>query len=99
MIGRLSRIALMAAVCATASQSGIGQERPVPIAPYRYLVPGDAPRGSAAEQGAYSYRNELSAERLRLERDPSVSEGAAARLRRQGEVNRELDRVDRLLSR
>ena len=93
----ISTLALAAFIWAYAASEA---NRLVYAPPYRYLVPGDPPRGSAAEQGAYSYRNELSAERLRLERDLSFPEGGAAvRLRRQGELNRELDRVDRLLNR
>ena len=100
MTGRAALLAFALAISAPAGLHPVmAEERPAPIAPYRYLVPSDAPRGSPAEQGAYSYRNELSAERLRLERSLSGSEDAASRLRRQGDLNREIDRMDRLLSR
>jgi hypothetical protein len=77
----------------------LAEERPSSVAPYRYVVPNDVPAGSPAQQGAYSYRDQLSAERLQLDRDMSGSQDAATRLRRQGELNREIDRVDRLLNR
>ena len=35
----------------------LAEERPSPVAPYRYVVPNDVPSGSPAQQGAYSYRN------------------------------------------
>ena len=79
--------------------AALAEERPSAVAPYRYVVPNDLPRGSPGEQGAYSYRNQLSSERLQLDRDMSGSEDAATRLRRQGELNREIDRVDGLLNR
>ena len=69
------------------------------MAPYRYLAPTDLQGNSARQQEAYSYRNELARERLRLERSPSGPADAASRLRRQGEISRELDRVDELLNR
>jgi hypothetical protein len=78
---------------------GFTEERPSPVARYRYVVPNDLPSGSPGQQGAYSYRNQLSSERLRLDRDMSRSQDGATRLRRQGELNREIDRVDRLLNR
>ena len=77
----------------------LGAERPSPVAPYRFPLPSEPQANSVRQQQGFSYRNELARERLRLERGPSATEGAASRLRRQGEVNRELDRVDRLLSR
>ena len=76
-----------------------GAERPSPVAPYRYLVPGEPQANSVRQQQGYSYRNELARERLRVERGLSGAGDAASRLRRQREINRELDRVDRLLNR
>jgi hypothetical protein len=94
------RLLVCAMLCAGAGlPPSLAEERPSAVAPYRYVVPNDVPSGSPAQQGAYSYRNQLSAERLQFDRDISGSEDAATRLRRQGELNREIGRVDRLLNR
>jgi hypothetical protein len=96
----LPRSAMIAILWPLASMPPVlGDERPSPVAPYRYLVPGETQANSVRQQQGYSYRNELARERLRLERGLSGADDAASRLRRQGEINRELDRVDRLLNR
>ena len=95
---RFGALAVAALLCGGPA-SACGAERPSPLVPYRYLAPTDPPGSSVREQEAYSYRNELAEERLRRERGARATEDAALRLRRQGEVNREIDRVDRLLGR
>ena len=102
MPGRRRKVGLLVCAVVWAGASlphSLAGERPSAAAPYRYVVPNDLPPGSPARQGAYSYRNQLSSERLQLDRGLPGSADAATRLRREGELNREIDRVDGLLNR
>lgn len=98
LFGAIALALLSLWLCGTAAADA---QRPIPDASYRYLPPwASTPQNPVRQQEAYSYRNGLAAERLRMERSPlRPAEGAAARLRAQGAVNRELGRVDQLLNR
>jgi len=75
-------------------------ERPSAIAPYRFLAPTNGPLNSLEQQKALAYRNELEAQRLRLERNQSSKTFDLQGLRRlSDDTNRELGRVDQLLQR
>jgi hypothetical protein len=79
------------------SISAFGEDqRPNVIAPDRYLTPLRKPVDTVEQQGAYVYRNELLAEQRRTELSPANRPGASE-LRRSGELNREINRIDRLL--
>ena len=77
----------------------IADERPSAIAPYRFLAPTNGPLNSLEQQKALAYRNELEAQRLRLERNQSSKTFDLQGLRRLSDTNRELGRVDQLLQR
>ena len=70
--------------------------RPSVIAPDRYQTPLRKPADTVEQQGAYAYRNELLSQQRRMELSPSNRFGASE-LRRSGEINREINRIDRLL--
>jgi hypothetical protein len=92
-------LALIVGCLATFSPAPVcAQERPTPLATHRY-VPGQQELDAAAEQEAQAYRSRLAGERLRLERGLDSRRSPAVLLRRQGEVNREIDRVEELLNR
>lgn len=74
------------------------EERPTPLATHRYGQ-GEQQLDAAAEQEAQAYRSRLAGERLRLERGLDNGRSPAVLLRRQGDVNREIDRVEELLNR
>ena len=74
-------------------------ERPSAIAPYRYPAPTNRPLDSLEQQKALGYRNELEAQRLQLERNRSSRTFDPQGLRKLGDTNRELGRVDRFLQR
>lgn len=77
----------------------MAEELPSAIASYRYLSPVEGPFDSLEQQKAFAYRNELAAQRRLFERSRTPAGGAASELRSQGELNREIDRIDRLLMR
>ncbi|HXV29213.1 MAG TPA: hypothetical protein VD840_02685 [Sinorhizobium sp.] len=78
------------------AQPAAAQERPSPIAPYRYASPPAGALDSLEQQKAQSYRTQLEGQR-RLQEMNRAPEAGATRLRSQGELNREIGRMDRLL--
>jgi hypothetical protein len=85
------------------AQGAYAEDRPSAIAPYRYISPPSAQLDSLESQKAYSYRNELSAQRRSMEMDRALNRNpdvnAASRLRSEGELSREGDRIDSVLQR
>lgn len=77
----------------------MAQERPSPIAPYRYTSSPAGALDSLEQQKAFSYRNKLSAQQRLMEQNRAPRAGAASQLRSQGELNREIGRMDRVLQR
>lgn len=77
----------------------MAQEQPSPIAPYRYTSPPAGALDSLEQQKAFSYRNKLSAQQRLMELNRTPRAGAASQLRSQGELNREIDRMDHVLQR
>jgi hypothetical protein len=79
------------------------EDRPSAIAPDRYISPPSAPLDSLERQKAYSYRNELSAQQRSMEMDRALNRNpdvnAASRLRSEGELSRESNRIDSVLQR
>ena len=85
------------------AQGAFAEDRPSAIAPYRYTAPPSAPLDSLERQKAYSYRNELSAQQRSMEMDRALNRNpdvtAASRLRSEGELSRESNRIDSVLQR
>jgi hypothetical protein len=79
------------------SLSAFGADlQPRVIAPERYITPLKRPVDPVERQGAYSYRNELLSEQRRMDLTAPKRPGASD-LRSSGELNREINRIDRLL--
>lgn len=77
--------------------SAFGADRkPNVIAPDRYIAPLKKPVDPVERQGAYGYKNELLSERRRMDLTAPKHPGASE-LRRSGELNREINRIDGLL--
>lgn len=85
------------------AQPVAAQDRPISTAPYRFSPTPSQPLDSLEQQKAYSYRSQLSAQQRGMQTDRALnrsSDGnAASFLRRQGELNREGSRMDRVLQR
>ena len=85
------------------AQGASAEDRPSAIAPYRYAPPPSAPLDSLEQQKAYGYRNELSAQQRSTETDRVLNRdsdvNAASRLRSDGALSRETNRIDTLLQR
>ncbi|HXV23965.1 MAG TPA: hypothetical protein VED46_06880 [Alphaproteobacteria bacterium] len=79
--------------------ASLAEERPSPIAPYRYTSPPTGALDSLEQQKALSYRNELAAQRRLQQLDSTPQAGTAAQLRSQGDLNRETNRIDQMLQR
>ena len=85
------------------ARGACAEDRPSAIAPYRYTSPPSAQLDSLERQKAYSYRNELSAQQRSMEMDRALNRNpdvnAASRLRSEGELSRESNRIDSVLQR
>ncbi len=79
--------------------ASLAEERPSPIAPYRYTSPPTGTLDSLEQQKAFSYRNELAAQRRLQQLNRMPGTGAASSLRSQGDLNRETRRIDQVLQR
>jgi hypothetical protein len=88
--------ALLAALLILSVPAFGADTRPNVIAPDRYVTPLKEPVDPVEQQGAYSYRNELLSEQRRMELNAPNRTGASD-LRRSGEINSEVNRIDRLL--
>jgi hypothetical protein len=75
----------------------LADERPSPIAPYRYTSPSSGPLDSLEQQKALSYRNDLKAQQRLQQLDRKSSASTASELRSQGDLNRETSRIDQML--
>ena len=89
--------AMAAAILLVLSVSAFGADQhPNAIAPERYIAPLQQPVDPVEQQGAYRYRNDLLSEQRQMNLNPPKHPGAAD-LRRSGELNSEINRMDGLL--
>jgi hypothetical protein len=99
----LRAASLTVAIGLLLARGACAEDRPSAIAPYRYTSPPSVQLDRLERQKAYSYRNELSAQQRSMEvdralnRNPDVN--AASRLRSEGELSRESNRIDSVLQR
>jgi hypothetical protein len=91
------RMGVLAVILLALNVSAFGADRqPSVIAPERYITPLKKPVDPVERQGAYTYRNELLSEQRHMNLTAPQRPGAAD-LRRSGELNSEINRIDRLL--